>query len=162
MATLGALKDEGELYDLEKRGELRGAGQHAVRLFKSDKRWRPPIIDPGYAGGKSVSSSVKRLGDDVKQNRDDVQEFGNEIRQLRRFGMASGLAVLIAIAGLLLVLAQLDRSYTDARVSSVINQSTAARIAAAELKKTDAQVAALQAQVRSLLATLRHKGLLRH
>ena len=108
--------------------ELKGKDEKPVKLFNAKKRWRPPIIDPGYAGSKDVGSSVKDIQKMVESNRRDVGEFGNEIRSLRRFGLASGLVIFLAIVALLITLAQLDRSYTDAKVGSIVGQTSPAAV----------------------------------
>jgi hypothetical protein len=147
-----AVSDEDALYVRAREDALPGLDGNPVRLFKNEKRWRTPIVHPGYAGGKTVASSVKRLEDRVVANRDDVDEFGNEIRRLRRFGLASGLAVFLAIIGLLLSLAQLDRNYIDAKVNNRADQVSPSQVRQLEtsLHETKVRLAKLEARVTAI------------
>jgi deoxycytidine triphosphate deaminase len=124
---LGDVNNEHDLYAHLGTGRLVGLDSHPMRFFKEAKRWRTPIIDAGYAGSKTVSSSVKSLEEDVLQNRRDVREFGDEFKRVRRFGLAAGLALFLAVVGLLITLAQLDRSYTDAKIGSITSHGTTTR-----------------------------------
>jgi deoxycytidine triphosphate deaminase len=145
------ISDEQQLYEREAAGALVGMGGKPARLFKDGKRWRQPILDEDYAGPKRVKSSVKDIADDVALNREEVREFGGDIRRLRRFGLASALAVVLAIAGLLITLAQLDRSYTDAKISS--NQQPAFLVVSRlrrNLEQSNRQVGTLRQDVDSL------------
>lgn len=153
-ADTSAITDERELYDQEHT--LEGVGGNPVRLFRHEKRWRSPIIDPGYAGGRKIRSSVKGIQTLVEDNRKEVHEFENEFRRVRRFGLAAGLAVLLAIIGLLITLAQLDRSYTDAKIGSAQSGAVTRAITPlrVQLKHDDALLSQLHSQVEALLAKL--------
>ena len=118
-AAVSTISEERDLYASATASELGGHDGKAVILFKDVKRWREPIFDPGYAGQKRVRSSLKSLEQDVSNSQSEIQEFGNEIRRLRRFGLASAIAAILAISGLLIALAQLDRSYTDSKVDVI-------------------------------------------
>jgi deoxycytidine triphosphate deaminase len=131
------INDERDLYAAVLAGRLTGRDGKPVRLYKDDKRWREPIFAPGYAGQKLVRSSLKRIEDDVIKSKTEIDDFGDDIRRIRRFGIASAVGIVIAIASLLLGLAQLDRSYTDSRVDRVV-------------EKVDAQPQAVNPQVAQL------------
>jgi deoxycytidine triphosphate deaminase len=114
--------DEDALYAAEFAGELPGRGDKVVRLFKKSKRWREPIFSSDYAGQKLVQSSVKHIELDVAKSRIEIDEFGDDVRRIRRFGIAAAVGVLLAVASLLLALAQLDRDYTDAQVDRAVEE----------------------------------------
>jgi deoxycytidine triphosphate deaminase len=128
-SVLQPIADEDALYAAEFADKLPGRGDKVVRLFKKNKRWREPIFSPDYAGQKLVQSSVKHIELDVAKSRVEIDEFGDDVRRIRRFGIAAAVGVLLAITSLLLALAQLDRDYTDSQVDR-----------AAEEFRTDAAV----------------------
>jgi deoxycytidine triphosphate deaminase len=158
VADAGTFDDEASLYQASKAGTLTGAGSKPVRLFNDKKWWRAPIIARGYAGGKSVKSSVKALEDQLGAAQMKIAEFGDGIRRLRRFGLAAAAGVVLAVASLLLALAQLDRSYTDSKVEGAearLGRATPAEAAAAaataeKLTTTQRELAELRAQVAEL------------
>ena len=158
VADVSTFGDEVSLYQAAKAGTLTGAGSKPVRLFNDKKRWRPPIFARGYAGGKRVKSSVKALEDTLVEAQKKVVEFGDEIRRLRRFGLAASLGVVLAVTSLLLALAQLDRSYTDSRVEGVevrLGRTSPAEAATAvataeRLREAEKELADLRAQFAEL------------
>jgi deoxycytidine triphosphate deaminase len=160
--VLRKMKDEPDLYSASVGGHLPGSGDHPVKLFKSEKRWREPIFAPGYAGQKLVRSSVKRLEDEVVKSRTQIEEFGDDVRRIRRFGIASAVGIVLAIASLLLALAQLDRSYTDAQVNQAAEKTKAtssAQNAAVDaliprMTKSERELARLRVQLAELRARL--------
>jgi deoxycytidine triphosphate deaminase len=165
--SLEDVKDEKDLYARVMADEIEGLDGYPVRLFKADKRWREPIYSPGYAGNKLVRSSVKSLENDLLTNKEEVREFGDEIRRLRRFGLASAIAIVLAIAGLLITLAQLDRSYTDSKVDAVpagvIRASSVSversNILARKLRRADQQITQLRLELNALRRNLRKAGI---
>jgi deoxycytidine triphosphate deaminase len=162
---LRKISGEDDLYAAYLAGRLPGTGGAPVKLFNHSKRWRDPIFAPGYAGQKLVKSSVKRLEDDVVKSRTQIEEFDDEIRRIRRFGIATFVGVLIAIASLLLALAQLDRSYTDAKVDQStkrIQTTSSARNAAIgalspRLIRAERDLARLRKQLAELRARLQRQ-----
>jgi deoxycytidine triphosphate deaminase len=166
--ALAEMNDEKDVYAAFVAGRLPGTGDKAVRLFKDDKRWREPIFAPGYAGQKLVRSSVKRIEDDVVSSKVQIEEFGDDVRRIRRFGTAAAVGVVLAVTSLILAVAQLDRSYTDSQVNKALEQgrTTSATNSAAfsaisprvsrlesELSQLRAQLAALRARVKAARAT---------
>jgi deoxycytidine triphosphate deaminase len=152
---------ENDLYELVRSGELTGAGGNPIALFNEKKRYRQPIFDAGYAGYRPVKSSVKEIDDRVVENEREVERFGDEITRLRRFGLASGIAIVLAIAGLLITLAQLDRSYTDSKFGSVHTGSPGASVLLMrkQIKSEQRDLANLKRAIRRLhenLRTVRH------
>jgi deoxycytidine triphosphate deaminase len=158
--SLASVSSEADLYAASISGSLAGIGDKPIRLFKDAKRWRTPITDPGYAGNKTVSSSVKRLEESVLANRGEVREFGDEIRRLRRFGLGAGLAVFLAIIGLLLTLAQLDRTYTDSKFDNARQRSdgTQSVLIAKQLQDTNLRLQQVERQLKVLRQRLRRTG----
>lgn len=149
--SLADLSSENDLYAIEASTGFKGEGGHPVKLFNDSKRWREPIFD--YVGSKRVSSSVKALEEDIDVSRAEIGEFGDEIRKLRRFGLASAVAIILAVASLLIMLAQLDRSYVDSKIDSVtVPASPPATPAsgAAGLRRLNLRVQRLETQVRRL------------
>lgn len=148
--------DEDELYAAEFAHTLPGFGDKQVRLFKKDKRWRDPIFSPDYAGQKLVQSSVKDIELDVEKSRVEIDEFGDDVRRMRRFGIAAAVGVVLAVASLLLALAQLDRGYTDSQVdrASVELRSDAAAQGAANqrLRDLERELSQLRVQLAELRA----------
>jgi hypothetical protein len=134
------IADEDALYAAEFAGDLPGHGDKAVRLFKKTKRWREPIFSSDYAGQKRVRSSLKPIEQDVAKSRIEIDEFGDDVRRIRRFGIAAAVGVVLAVASLLLALAQLDRDYTDSRVDR----------ASDEFRRDDALEAAANERLRDL------------
>ncbi len=149
--ALKSIKDEEGLYAAALASRLPGSGNNPVRLFKSDKRWREPIFAPGYAGQKLVKSSVKRIELDVAKSKTELDAFGDEVHRLRRFGLASAVAIVLAIATLLLALAQLDRSYTDSKVEGQADEAAQAR---AEQDAANSRVARLESEIARLRVQL--------
>jgi deoxycytidine triphosphate deaminase len=150
--------------DLQARASgqtLPGFGGGPVKLFSTGKRWREPIYAPEYVGNKYVRSSLASLAEAIGESQNEVAEFGGDVRQLRRFGLASAVAVVLAVASLLIGLAQFDRSYTDAKVDAVIARDEVQRDRAARLGRrvvqlervTDANQRAIERLLRRLAAT---------
>jgi hypothetical protein len=154
---LSKLSTEDDLYAAMLAGELEGVGNHPVRLFNKDKRWRPPIFAPGYAGERLVKSSVKELEGRVTEATGTIDAFGDDIRRMRRFALASAVGVVLAVTSLLLALAQLDRSYTDAKVDGARVVTTPSTDAATteSLERTQRELTNLRVQVADLRGQLR-------
>jgi deoxycytidine triphosphate deaminase len=159
VADVNKITSEEDLYAAMIAGNLQGVGNHPVRLFNADKRWRPPIFALGYAGERRVKSSVKELEGRVTEAGDTIDAFGDDIRRMRRFALASAVGVVLAVTSLLLALAQLDRSYTDAKVEDVRAVTTRGPDPATteslertrrELNNLRVQVADLRGQLRAL------------
>jgi deoxycytidine triphosphate deaminase len=152
------VSDEAGLYAASAAGDIPGLGDEPVKLFKDNKRWREPIFAPGYAGHKRVLSSVKSIADDVEDAKDEIEAFGDDVRRLRRFGLAAAVGIVLAIASLLLALAQLDRGYTDAKFDRVVDQGRAAQASQNDLSPRVAaqerEISRLQAELAALRARL--------
>ena len=144
---------EEDLYSSAERREpngLRGEGGGPVVLFNFRNRWRQPIYDPAYAGQKRVTSSLAQLQRQIRDSGTRVERFGRDVSRFRRFGLAGGLAVVLAIVAILVTLAQLDRSYTDAKIEAIRPDPSAAKAVAVlrtEITVLKRDIRALQEQL---------------
>jgi deoxycytidine triphosphate deaminase len=111
--------DEGELYRRVESGDLVGVGGERIKLLNRANRWREPIFSNDYTGRRQIVSSLRGLEREIADFGGAIDAFDEEIARLRRFGLAGGLAVVFAMIAIVITLAQLDRSYTDAKVTSV-------------------------------------------
>jgi deoxycytidine triphosphate deaminase len=116
---LDGIKTEEELYAAAAGAHLRGEDNNPVKLFNPKNRWRQPIYATSYAGQKRVKSSLSELEEHIKGFSRDIASFDGEIRRIRRFGYAGAIAIVLAIVTIVITVAQLDRSYVDAKVGSV-------------------------------------------
>jgi deoxycytidine triphosphate deaminase len=156
-STVQSVDSEGGLERSVEDGSVYGIEHRRVRLFNPRKRWREPIFDVGYAGKKrDVRSSLANLESRTDETRWQVLAFGDDIQRIRRFGLASAIVVALAIAALLIALAQLDRSYTD----SIVNEAHGHVIGGKELAGVRRELRS--AKTRLLQLSQRVRELQRH
>ena len=147
--ALDDIHSDEELY----RAVLPGYDSQPVNLFKDTNRWREPIVSAAYAGDRRVSSSLADLDHRITAFAVEIQDSGEDINRLRRFGIAASLAVLLAVIAILVTLAQLDRSYTDSKTENVRSTNTNFSREIAQLKQ---ELATTQAALRRLTPTKTH------
>jgi deoxycytidine triphosphate deaminase len=155
-AKAGGLKSitqEDDLYDAVR--QLPGYQGRSVKLFKKTNRWREPIFDRAYAGQRRVRSSLSDLEGTLDKFGEEISRFESELGSLRRFGLAGALGVLVAFVALLIALAQLDRGYTDAKITNV--RTTDPELAR-RVERLDRESSAQRVRITQLERALRARG----
>jgi deoxycytidine triphosphate deaminase len=155
---LDNIKTEEELYAAA--SQLRGEDGKPVLLFNPKNRWRQPIYSTSYAGQKRVKSSLSELQAQIKAFAGEIASFDEEIRRIRRFGYAGAIAIVLAIVTIVITVAQLDRSYVDAKVGSVEKtrpKSATQAQSSTDVPRLQAEVSQLRRQVTKLAAELRRR-----
>jgi deoxycytidine triphosphate deaminase len=157
---LDDIKTEEELYAAAEGSRLRGEGGKHVKLFNPKNRWRQPIYSTSYAGQKRAKSSLAELQDKITGFSGEIDLFDEEIRRIRRFGYAGAIAIVLAVVTIVITLAQLDRSYVDAKIGSV--QKTQAKPATQVQSSTavirlQTEVSQLRREVAKLTAAVQKR-----
>jgi deoxycytidine triphosphate deaminase len=157
---LDEIETEEDLYVAAAASKLLGEDGKPVKLFnKNENRWRQPIYSTSYAGQKRVKSSLSELQDNITAFAGEIDAFDEEIRRVRRFGYAGAIAIVLAVVTIVITVAQLDRSYVDAKVGSVEKTQASASgqpKSSAAVSRLQAEVSRLRRQVAKLTAELRH------
>jgi deoxycytidine triphosphate deaminase len=155
---LDEIKTEDELYAAAPT--LPGEDGKPVKLFNPKNRWRQPIYSTSYAGQKRVKSSLSELQEQIRDFAGDIAAFDEEIRRIRRFGYAGAIAIVLAVVTIVITVAQLDRSYVDAKVDSVEkaqpSETTQAQLSTA-VTRLQTEMIELRREVAELTAEVRRR-----
>jgi deoxycytidine triphosphate deaminase len=170
--ALRAFSREADLYAAVERetDPLTGRDGYPVKLFNKRNRWRQPIYSQAYVGQKAVDSSLAEMEQQMSKFGGQVSQFGQDISRFRRFGIAAGFGIALGVIALIIALAQLDRSYTDAKVANLANPTTttasgastagatpASGIGVSSAKALTVEVAALEVRLAALEKKLKAK-----